>query len=226
MKAKSKQPLKQATRGKSLRLLIVDDHSVVRHGLREILARGFPGAEFGEAHRVSEMLERVWREPWDGIIIDITMPGRSGLDALCDLKQATPKTPVLVLSMHGEDQYAVRALKAGASGYVTKDKAPEELVSAVTRMVAGGRYVSATLAEKLAADLVAPSERLPHESLSQREFQVLCLLAKARTLKEIASELSLSDKTVSTYHVRLLEKMGMTRDAQLVRYALDHQLIE
>ena len=209
-----------------VRLLIVDDHAVVRHGLREILVKGFPDAMFGEASDTPQMLEQVWQHQWEGIIMDVTMPGRSGLDALSEVKRARPETPVLVLSMHSEDQYAIRALRAGASGYLTKDRAPEELVAAVRRMLAGGRYVSASLAEQLAGEVAGGRHRSPHETLSEREFQVLCMLARARSIKEIAAELSLSVKTVSTYHVRLLEKMKMTREAELVRYAVEHRLIE
>ena len=215
----------EATAG-SVRLLIVDDHAVVRQGLQRILAEGFPGAVFGEASSAAQMLEQVWKATWDGIIMDVTMPGRSGVDALSEVKQARPETPVLVLSMHGEDLYAIRALKAGASGYLTKDKAPEELVAAVKRMLAGGRYVSASLAEQLAGQVAGVHERRPHEALSERELQVLCMLARGRTIKEIAAELSLSVKTVSTYNVRLLEKMKMTRTAELIRYALHHRLID
>ena len=214
------------TSASALRLLIVDDHAVVRRGLKDILRDGFPQATFAEARDAAEMMDQLWKHPWDAVILDITMPGRSGLDALKDVKHDCPKTPVLVLSMHNEDQYAVRALKAGAAGYVTKDKAPEELVTAVTKVLAGRKYVSALLAEKLADVLSAPDDQLPHERLSEREFEVLCLLARARTIKEIAAELSLSVKTVSTYHVRLLSKMDMTRDAELVRYAIDHQLVD
>jgi len=209
-----------------LQVLIVDDHLVVRRGLKDILSKGFPHASFAEAQNVAEALELVWGNPLDATIMDITMPGRSGLEALSDIKRAQPKMPVLVLSMHDEDQYAVRALKAGAAGYVTKDKAPEELITALTKVLAGGRYVSASLAEKLAGDVATPSIPAPHERLSEREFQVLGLIAKGRTIKEIGAELSLSVKTVSTYHVRLLEKMEMTRDAELIRYAIDHRLIE
>jgi len=209
-----------------VRLLIVDDHMVVRRGLIDILRAGFPTAVFTEARDATEMLEKVRQRNWSAVITDVTMPGRSGIDALRELKQTQPAVPVLVMSMHGEDQYAVRALKAGASGYVTKDKAAEELVMALTRVLEGRKYVSTQLAERLAGELTAPAGHLPHEQLSEREFQVLCSLAKARTIKEIAAELSLSVKTVSTYHVRLLTKLGMTRDAELVRYAIDHRLVE
>lgn len=207
------------------RLLIVDDHAVIRRGLVEILKDGFPTAVFGEARDVRGMMDQVSCGTWDIVILDITMPGRSGLDALIDIKKAASKTAVLILSMHDENQYAVRALKAGASGYVTKDHAPEELVIAVGRVLDGRKYVSASLAEKFANDVGAPAGQLPHEKLSEREFQVLCLLAKGSTIKEIGAVLRLSVKTVSTYHVRLLQKMSMNRDAELVRYAVDHQLL-
>jgi two-component system invasion response regulator UvrY len=211
---------------RTLRFLVVDDHAVVRHGLREILAKGFRGAIFGEASSAPQMLQQVWEHPWDAVTMDVTMPGRSGLDALSELKRDRPDLPVLVLSMHGEDQYAIRALRAGAAAYLTKDRAPEELVAAMTCVLEGRRYVSLSLAEKLASEVAGGRERLPHDTLSERELQVLCMLARARTIKEIAAELSLSVKTVSTYHVRLLEKMKMTRDAELVRYAVNHRLVE
>ncbi|MFY9926304.1 MAG: response regulator transcription factor [Opitutaceae bacterium] len=209
-----------------MRILIADDHAVVRQGLKQILAGAFKRAVFGEATNSQEALEHVWKEPWDVVILDITMPGRSGLDALKEIKQARPKLPVLILSMHPEDQFAVRLLKAGASGYMTKETAPEELVGAVNKAVAGGRYVSGALAEKLASLVVHDAQTAPHELLSDREFLILRLIASGKTVSAIARELSLSVKTISTYRTRLLEKMSMSNNAELVHYAFQYQLVE
>src|SRR5438309_9792068 len=156
-----------------MRILIADDHAVVRHGLKQILADEFKRAEFGEARNGQEVLNRVWKERWDVIVLDITMPGRGGLEVLKEIKKSKPKIPVLVLSMHPEDQFAVRVLKAGASGYMTKESAPEELVGAVKKVLAGGRYVSPALAEKMASYLAIDTPNPPHERLSDREFVVL-----------------------------------------------------
>ena len=209
-----------------MRILIADDHAVVRQGLKQILADKFPAAEFGEAGNAGEVMDFVWKQEWDIAVLDITMPGRSGLDALKDLRQARPKLPVLVLSAHPEDQYAMRVLKAGASGYMTKDRAPEELVEAVKKVLDGGKYVSPMLAEKLAVHLQTDTERPVHETLSDREFQVLRMIATGKALKEIAAELSLSEKTVGTYHTRLLEKMRMHSDVELTRYAIESRLVD
>ena len=209
-----------------MRILIADDHAVVRHGLKQILADAFKRAVFGEAANSQEALERVWKEPWDVVILDLTMPGRSGLEVLKEIKRERPKLPVLILSMHPEDQFAVRLLKAGASGYMTKESAPEELVGAVNKAVAGGRYVSAALAEKLASLIVHDVQAAPHESLSDREFLILRLIASGKPVGAIARELSLSVKTVSTYRARLLEKMGMSNNSELVQYAFQNQLVE
>jgi two-component system, NarL family, invasion response regulator UvrY len=223
----AKARVQEAPEEKSpVRVLVVDDHAVVRRGVMDILREGFPHATFNEAENVQQALEFVRRNPCDILILDITMPGKTGLEGLTELRHARAKMQVLVLSMHHEDQYAVRALKAGAAGYVTKNKAPEQLVLAVSRVLAGGKYVSPELGEALAAVVLSPDHQKPHEALSEREFQVLCRMAQAKTLKEIADELHLSIKTVSTYHVRLLEKMNMTRDAELVRYALENGLVD
>jgi len=199
---------------------------VVRKGLRHILADKFRRAEFGEARNAHEALTRVWREKWDVVVLDITLPGRSGLEVLREIKHGKPKLPVLVLSMHPEDQFALRVLKSGASGYMTKESAPEELVGAINKVLAGGRYVSASLAEKMAHYLAVDTGKPPHERLSDREFQVMRLISSGKTVREIAEENSLSVKTVRTYRQRILEKMGLKRDAELTRYALKHQLVE
>jgi DNA-binding NarL/FixJ family response regulator len=209
-----------------MRILIADDHAVVRHGLRQILTSAFKHSVFGEAANSQEALDRVWKEPWDIVILDLTMPGRSGLEVLKEIKQARPKLPVLILSMHPEDQFAVRLLKAGASGYMTKESAPEELVGAVNKAVAGGRYVSVRLAEKLASLIVHDTTAAPHECLSDREFLILRLIASGKTVSAIARDLSLSVKTVSTYRGRLLDKMSMSNNSELVQYAFQYQLVE
>ncbi len=204
----------------------MDDHAVVRRGLRQILADEFRRADFGEARNAQEALARVWKEKWDVVVLDITMPGRSGLEVLREIKNAKAKVPVLVLSMHPEDQFAMRVLKAGASGYMNKESAPEELVRAVQKLLAGGRYVSPSLAEKMALYLTEDIKGTPHERLSNREFQVMRLIASGKTVREIAEENFLSVKTVRTYRQRILEKMGLKRNAELIRYALEHKLVK
>lgn len=208
------------------RFLIADDHAVVRRGLRQILVNDFPTATFGEAETAQAALELVWKEDWSLVLLDLSMPGRSGLDILKDLKQARPDMPVLMLSMFAEDQFALRALRSGASGYITKDSAPAELSRAVQRTLAGGKYVSAQLAERMAALLGSDQPRAPHENLSDREFQVFRFIASGKAGKEIAAELSLSVKTVSTYRTRILEKMHLHTNAELMRYALQHALVD
>jgi len=208
-----------------MRILIADDHAVLREGLKQILTEEFPQAEFGQAGTTHETLERLQRERWDVLILDIFMPGRSGLDVLAEVRQSHPRLPVLVLSSAPEEQLALRVLKAGASGYLNKQAAPESLVEAVKKVLAGGKYVSAGLAERLAAELAHPTKR-PHELLSDREFQVMQMLVAGKSLKEIAAELSLSVKTVSTFHTRIWEKLRVHNDVELVRYALEHGLVE
>lgn len=207
-------------------VLIADDHAILRRGLKEILEDDLKDAIYGEAGNAQQVLAEVQRYEWDLVILDITMPGRSGLDVLRDLKQLRPDLPVLVLSMHPEDQYAKRVLKAGAAGYMNKETAPKELVKAVGKVLSGGRYVSAALAEKLASDLSAETERLSHERLSDREFEVLRMIASGKTISQIAEELHLSVTTVSTHRARLLEKMGMANNAELMRYAMRNGLID
>jgi two-component system, NarL family, invasion response regulator UvrY len=209
-----------------MRILLADDHAVVRRGLKQILAEAFKRSTFGEAATAREALEQVWNGHWDVVILDLTMPGRSGLEVLKEIKRARPKLAVLVLSMHPEDQFAVRLLKAGASGYMTKESAPDELVGAVNKVVSGRRYVSAALAEKLASLIVHDPSAAPHESLSDREFLVLRMIASGKPVGAIARELSLSIKTVSTYRARLLEKMCMSNNSELVHYAFQNQLVD
>jgi DNA-binding NarL/FixJ family response regulator len=209
-----------------MRILIADDHAVFRRGLAETLGEAFPRVTFGEAKTAQETLEHVRRQDWDVVILDISMPGKSGLDILDDLHRLRPKLPVLLLSMHPEGQYARRALKSGAAGYLTKESVPEELKEAVRRVQAGGRYVSASLAENLAFDLRRAADTPVHELLSDREFQVLRMIASGRTVKQIADEIALSVKTISTYRARILLKTGMKTTAELIRYALQTRLVE
>lgn len=208
-----------------MRILIADDHAVFRRGLVETLREAFGKVTFGEARTAQETLERLRENNWDVLIQDISMPGRSGLDILDEVKRLHPRLPVLFLSMHPEEQYARRALKSGAAGYLMKESVPDELKAAVRKVVAGGRYVSASLAEKLVYDLRRGADTPAHELLSDREFQVLRMIASGKTVKDIADELSLSVKTVSTYRSRILEKTGMKTTAELIRYALQEQLV-
>jgi DNA-binding NarL/FixJ family response regulator len=209
-----------------IKILIADDHPIVRQGLRQILT-GTPDMEVtGEAVNGLDALEQVRAGGWDVLVLDMTMPGRGGFDILKELKYEQPHLPVLVLSMHAEDQYAVRVLKAGASGYLTKENAPEELVKAIRKVVNGGKYISPSLAETLAFGLDAETGQPRHETLSDREFQVMRLMASGKSLAEIARMLSLSTKTVSTYRTRLLEKLDFKTNAELIRYALENGLIE
>ncbi len=207
------------------KILIADDHPVVRAGLKELLSGAFGKLTFTEAKTAQETIEMASKEEWSLVILDVSMPGRSGIDILSDLKRAQPKLPVLVLSMHPEEQFARRALKAGASAYMTKETVPEELVKAVRKVLAGGRYVSAALAEKLASDLREGTNLTPHEILSDREFQILQMIASGKTVTNIAEELALSVKTVSTYRARVLEKTGMRNNAELIRYAIENHLV-
>jgi len=213
-------------RGAMTRVLLVDDHAVVRRGVRDILTEALGNVAFGEAGKPSEALEKLKHDPWDVVILDISLPGRGGVEALRDIKRLRPKIPVLVLSMHSEEHYALRALRAGAAGYVNKEGAAEELAGAVRKVLMGGTHVSARLAETLAKTVRAgASMRPPHERLSDRELEVLRGLASGKTVKEISACLALSEKTVSTYRTRLLEKMQMRSNAELIQYALQEGLV-
>ena len=209
-----------------IRVLIADDHAILRRGLIEILTRELKDAVCGEAENAQQALAQVQSHDWDLVILDVTMPGRSGVDVLADLKRVRPKLPVLVLSMHPEDQYGKRVLKAGASGYMNKDSAPEELIKAIRKVLAGGRYVSPALAEVLASDLGREADQPLHERLSDRELEVLRLMGSGKTISQIAEMLHLSVTTVSTYRARILEKMNMTTTAELMNYALRNQLVD
>src|SRR6185295_17983814 len=209
-----------------MRILITDDHAVVRQGLKLILADHFRKAVFGEAHNANDALNRVWKDKWDVVILDITMPGRNGLEVLREIKRSRPKLPVLVLSMHPEDQFAVRLLKTGAAGYLTKESADEELVGAIKKVVGGGRYISPSLAERMASYLTIDVQKAPHERLSDREFLILRMIASGKQVSQIAKELSISVSTVSTYRARILEKMDMKNNAELTHYAMQKGLVD
>ncbi len=208
-----------------IQILIADDHAVVRKGLSRILQEGFPGAIIEEVENSAELIEAAMRTRRDVIVSDLSMPGRSGLDALRQLKELYPKLPVLIMSMHPEDQYAIRVLKAGAAGYLSKDTAPDELVKAVRIVLTGKKYISVSTAEKLANTVSHDGERLPHEYLSDREFDVLKHLAAGMAVSEIARLLSLSVTTVSTYRSRIMEKMDMKSNAELTMYAITNRLL-
>jgi DNA-binding NarL/FixJ family response regulator len=207
-------------------VLVVDDHKILRRGLREVIEEDFPDAEFAEAEDSQTALEKVYEAKWDLILLDVNIPGRSGMDVLAEIKHTQPETPVLVISAYPEEDFAIRALKLRAAGYLTKNCVADELNAAVRKALAGGRYVTASLAEKLAESMGSDLATAPHDLLSNRELQVLRLIAVGRSIKEIASELSLSDKTVSTYRVRIAEKLGVSSNVELTRYALQHRLVE
>jgi DNA-binding NarL/FixJ family response regulator len=216
----------QAQNWKIMHILIADDHAVVRRGLRDILAEALPGVRFSEAGSGDEVLSHLAGGNVGLLVLDINMPGRSGLDVLRDVKQTYPRLHVIILSMQPEDQYAVRCLRAGAAAYINKDSATEELAQATKKILGGGRYVSPRLAEQLVAQLDESSDKPLHELLSDREHEVMRMIASGVSLTEIAGRLHVSVKTVSTYRSRVLEKMHMTSNAELTRYALTHQLIE
>jgi DNA-binding NarL/FixJ family response regulator len=207
------------------RVLVVDDHPVVREGLKRIIAEGSDLSVVGEASDGEEALNALRNHPCDIVLLDISLPKKSGLEVLKQLKGEMPRLPVLILSMHSEDEYAVRMLRAGASGYLTKENTPANLVTAIRKVIRGGRYVSATLAEKLAFDLHSDADRPAHELLSDREYQILTMLSSGKTVSEIAAELSLSVKTISTYRVRVLEKLHLKNNAELTRYAIKQGLV-
>jgi len=206
------------------RILLVDDHVVVRRGVRAILEDHLAGVAVSEAGNGEEALAAL-AEPFDAVVLDLSMPGRSGFDLLAEIKHRQPKTPVLIMSLHAEEQFAVRALRAGASGYLTKAAASEQLVAAITKVVRGGKYISETLAERLAAEAGGDSIANRHERLSDREFDVMRGIASGSSVSEIATQMHLSVKTVSTYRTRLLEKMGMSTNAELTRYAIENGLV-
>ena len=209
-----------------LKVLVADDFPLIRRGVRDLLVEGFQGVKIGEAANFHEMLDLLRRKPWDVAVMDISMPGMNGLDALKQMKQEFPDLPVLVFSMHPEEQYAIRMFKAGADGYLTKVSAPEELVKAIKRVHQGGKYVSPSLGEALASTVKSGSEKPPHELLSDREYQVLCLIGSGKTVSQIADKANLSVTTISTYRARILEKMRMRTNAELTRYVIQQGLEE
>ena len=209
-----------------IQVLLADDHAIVRAGLRELLADTGDIAVAGEAGTGQEALARVREGEYDVIVLDMSMPGRSGVELIKQIKKEKPRLRILILSMHSEAQYAVRALKAGASGYLTKDGAADQLVAAIRRIAAGGAYVSPEAAERLARDFDRPADAPPHTSLSDREFQVFQAIVAGKTITAIAGELSLSVKTVSTHKTRIMEKMGISNQVDLVRYAMRHKLLD
>ena len=209
-----------------IRIVIADDHAILRQGVRQILLAQSDMDVVGEAANYSEVMQQVRREECDVLLLDIAMPGKNGIDTLKQVKQEYPKLSVLVLSMYPEDQYAIRALKAGASGYLTKVTAADQLVQAIRQVTRGRRYITAELAESLAANISGNQDVPAHELLSDREFQTLRQIAAGRTLAQIGEELALSPKTVSVYRARLLAKLQLSTNAELTRYALEHNLVE
>ncbi len=209
-----------------MRFLIADDHELIRRGLRGLLRDHFPGAEIVEAADAREALEVVDDHDWNLALVDINMPGRSGLELLRDLRRLKPGLPVLVVSAHTEEDFALRALKLGAAGYVSKQSAADVLVGAVKKVLAGGRHVSPAVAEKLAQAAAEGWSGTPQENLSHRELQVLQMIARGKTIKEIAAELALSEKTIATYRSRISEKIGLSTNVELTRFALQHKLVD
>jgi len=209
-----------------IRVLVADDHAVVRRGVVQILDEAPDLVAAGEASSGRQVLQKVQENDYDVLVLDIGMPDGSGLEVLHQLRTLRPELRVLILSMYPERQYALRALKAGAAGYLTKESAPDELVAAVRRIAQGGKYITQSLAEELTAALVGEVEKSPEEILSDREFQVVCMLAEGKTIAGIAEELSLSVKTISTYRARVLEKLNLSNTAEIIRYAFEHKLVE
>lgn len=208
----------------NMRILIADDHLVVRKGLKLILLEEFPNAEIEDVPDAEELVRKIMNGKWDVVVCDMTMPGRSGLDALQQIKQIAPGLPVLILSFHSEEQYALRVLKAGASGYLNKGSAAEELVKAVQTVLLGKKYISETVAEKLATN-ISKGEIQAHETLSDREFDVMKLLAEGKSVSDIAEMLSLSVTTISTYRARVMQKMNLKTNSDLTKYAIENKLI-
>jgi two-component system, NarL family, invasion response regulator UvrY len=208
-----------------IRILIVDDHAMFREGLKQILAKHSDMRVVDEAGNGQEVIAKVLQHKLDVVLLDISLPGRSGPELLSELKKLKPELAVLVLSMHPEDQYAVRMMKAGALGYITKESAPEELISAIRKVSTGRHYISSKLAEEMAVALETNTPKLPHVTLSNREFHVMRMLASGKSLKEIANELSISEKTVTTYRARILEKMNLHNNVELTLYAIENKLL-
>jgi two-component system invasion response regulator UvrY len=208
-----------------LRILLADDHAVVRQGVKKILTEAFAQATFGEAQNAHDLLGLVGSERWEIVVLDLSMPGGNGLEALKQIKVDHPHLPVLILSMFPEDQYAVRTIRAGAAGYLNKESAPEELVQAIRKVLHGGEYISAAVADELVLHARHEDDQPLHKYLSDREYQVLCLISSGKEVKEISTELALSAKTISTYRARLLDKMNMKTNAELTYYAIQNGLV-
>ena len=208
-----------------IKVMIADDHSVVRRGIKQILSEETDIQVIGEAANSEEIFGQLYASEWDVLVLDITMPGKSGLDALIEIKQRKPDLKVLILSMHPEEEIAIRALKTGASGYLNKDSVPGELSKAIRKVYSGGKYISSSLAENIFLSMERDENKLPHHELSEREFQVFCLIASGSTLSQIAIELSLSVKTISTYRTRVLEKMDLHTNVEITHYAIKHKLV-
>jgi two-component system, NarL family, invasion response regulator UvrY len=210
-----------------LKILIADDHTLFRKGLQHILSEYPDQVVTDEASNGQEVLDKIWHNDYDMVLLDITMPGMTGLEALKQLKNDRPKLPVLVLSMHPEEQYAVRVIRAGASGYLRKESAPDELITAIQRISAGRKYITSSLAERLADDVVEPTAEKPlHDTLSDREFEVFRMIAEGKAITQIAEALFLNARTISTYRSRILEKMQMKTNAELIHYAIKHQILD
>lgn len=208
------------------RILLVDDHEVVRRGVKQMLAEAFATASFGEAGNLPQARELLARQPWDLVLLDVNLPGGSGLELIERVRQQCPAATVLVLSAYPEEEFAVRAFKLGAAGYLTKASLADEMLAAVHKVLGGGRYVSAALAERLAAALGSEAQTAPHEALSAREFAVLSQVASGKTIKEIAQQMQLSEKTVATYRRRISDKTGLSSNVDLTRYAMQHRLLD
>ena len=209
-----------------IRVFIADDHDIVRKGMKQILSRTPDIEVAGEASTGQEALEKIWANNFDVVILDISLPGRNGLEILKQIKTHKPKLPVLILSMYPEEQYAVRVFKAGAAGYLTKESEKSELIEAIRRIAEGNKYITPALAERLADELEPGAEKALHDRLSDREYHLLCLIARGKNTREIAAELSLSIKTIGTHRASLLDKMGMKSNAELTHYAIQHKLGE
>lgn len=209
-----------------IKILIVDDHFLIREGFKNIISNEVDMTIAGEAENAAEALKLIRETEFDVLALDISMPDRTGLDLMKDIQKLKPESKILILSMHPEDRFALRAIKSGAHGYITKESAPQEMVKAIRKVMEGRKYISETLGEKLAAEFTVENQKMPHESLSDREFQVMCKIGEGKTVTQIAEELSLSISTVNTYRIRILEKLNVNSNASLIHYVVKNNLIE